>query len=63
MGEYQIDHVFADASTEQRVTGSQVDLPVASGESPYSDHAPIIVTLGAPPNPVVLLDATAQAGR
>ena len=46
-GEYQIDHVFADARTEQRVTGWQVDLQAATQQPPYSDHAPLLVTLEA----------------
>jgi endonuclease/exonuclease/phosphatase family metal-dependent hydrolase len=46
-GDYQIDHVFADARTEQRVTGWEVDLRPATDQEPYSDHAPILVTLEA----------------
>ena len=43
-GEYQIDHLFADARTEERVTIWEVDLRPADHE-PYSDHAPILVAL------------------
>ena len=39
-GDYQIDHVFADARTEQRVTMWEVDLRPAADPEPYSDHAP-----------------------
>jgi endonuclease/exonuclease/phosphatase family metal-dependent hydrolase len=44
---YQLDHVFADARTEQRVTGWRVDPRPATEEPPYSDHAPIFVTVDA----------------
>jgi endonuclease/exonuclease/phosphatase family metal-dependent hydrolase len=46
-GEYQLDHVFADAQTEQRVTCWRVDAGPATQQEPYSDHAPILVTLDA----------------
>lgn len=45
MGQYQLDHVFADARTEGRVTGWEVDLTAVTQELSYSDHAPILVTL------------------
>jgi endonuclease/exonuclease/phosphatase family protein len=44
-GAYQLDHVFADARTEQRVTHWEVDPRPATQQQPYSDHAPIVVTL------------------
>ena len=46
---YQIDHVFADARTEQLVTGWHVDPRPATEQLPYSDHAPIFVTVDATP--------------
>jgi endonuclease/exonuclease/phosphatase family metal-dependent hydrolase len=46
---YQLDHVFADARTEQRVTGWQVDQRPATEQPPYSDHAPIFVNFDLTP--------------
>jgi endonuclease/exonuclease/phosphatase family metal-dependent hydrolase len=46
-GPYQLDHVFADARTEARVTGWRVDQRPATSTEPYSDHAPIIVEIGS----------------
>jgi endonuclease/exonuclease/phosphatase family metal-dependent hydrolase len=42
---WQLDHVFADSRTEQRVTGWCVDPNPATEQLPFSDHAPIFVTL------------------
>lgn len=42
---YQLDHVFADAETERRVTDWQVDLAPVEVDPRISDHAPIIVEL------------------
>ena len=46
---YQLDHVFADSRTEQRVTGWRVDQRPATEQPPYSDHAAILVTVNAIP--------------
>ena len=43
---YQLDHVFADAGTEARVTGWRVDERPATSTEPHSDHAPVIVEIG-----------------
>ena len=43
---YQLDHVFADPATEQRVTTWAVDPTPATGPEPLSDHAPILLNLG-----------------
>jgi endonuclease/exonuclease/phosphatase family metal-dependent hydrolase len=49
---YQLDHVFADATTARRVTSWRVDVDAADCELPYSDHAPVLVELGDAPVPV-----------
>lgn len=46
---YQLDHVFTDANTERRIKSWAVDSAPATGPSPLSDHAPILVTLDGPP--------------
>lgn len=43
---YQLDHVFADARTEARIVDWRVDHAAATCVAPYSDHAPVILTLG-----------------
>lgn len=45
---YQLDHVFADAATERRVTSWRVDAAVAADAPRYSDHAPIIIDVRDP---------------
>ena len=42
---WQLDHVFADPRTEARVRGWHVDLAAAACTPPYSDNAPIVITL------------------
>jgi hypothetical protein len=44
-GPYQLDHVFADASTAARVIDWQVDAATAQGDELLSDHAPILLML------------------
>lgn len=41
---YQLDHVFADAATEARVSSWSVVTDVSS-KSCLSDHAPILITI------------------
>lgn len=48
-GEYQLDHVFADARTERRAIGWQVDRQPAMQQPQYSDHAPIFIALDETP--------------
>lgn len=43
---YQLDHVFADPATADRVTSWRVDPDPSTGDAPLSDHAPVLVTLG-----------------
>lgn len=43
---YQLDHVFADALTEARVTNWRVDIDPVIAEPRCSDHAMIRVDLG-----------------
>ena len=43
---WQIDHVFADAATRDRVSDWRVDrTPVVEYKPPLSDHAPILVDI------------------
>ena len=43
---WQIDHVFADPATRDRVSDWRVDpTPVVEYEPPLSDHAPIVVDI------------------
>lgn len=43
---WQIDHVFADEATRDRVVGWHVDpTPAVEYEPPLSDHAPIVIEI------------------
>jgi hypothetical protein len=42
---YQLDHVFADAATETRVTEWRIDTDPVTAQPSLSDHAPIWVEL------------------
>ena len=42
---YQLDHVFADDATKQRVIDWRVDKAPVELDPPLSDHAPIVVDL------------------
>jgi endonuclease/exonuclease/phosphatase family metal-dependent hydrolase len=44
-GAYQLDHVFADAATDVRVTGWRVDERPAAPMEPHSDHTPVMVEI------------------
>jgi hypothetical protein len=43
---WQLDHVFADEATEAKVRAWSVGTTPATGDDPYSDHAPIIIDIG-----------------